>query len=72
MKRGANSGSGHHLFIARTQMKPKSMNPREGRIKFSIQQFQVIGTVELYQITLHNWFHPEDHMEGKKSGREEK
>ncbi len=36
------------------QLKLKRMNPREGRPKFNVQQFQDTGTLELYQVTLHN------------------
>ena len=52
---GIDAGSDHHLVIARAHMKLKCMK-REVRVKFNIQQFQDIGTLELYQVILHNWF----------------
>ena len=45
-----------HLVTARIQRKLKHMKPRQGRVKSSVQQFQDIGTSELYQVTLHNRF----------------
>ena len=45
-----------HLVTARIQLKLKRMKPRQGRVKFNVQQFQDIGTSELYQVTLHNRF----------------
>ena len=56
VRRGADAGSDHHLVAARIQLKLKRMKPRQGRVKSSVQQFQDIGTSELYQVPLHNWF----------------
>ena len=56
VKRGADAGSDHHLVTAKIQMKLKRTTHSEGRTKFNIQQFQDIGTSELYKVTLHNRF----------------
>ena len=53
-RRAADAGSDHHLLTAKIQLKLKAMKHREGRVKFNIQQFQDIGTTELYKIALHN------------------
>ena len=54
VKRGADAGSDHHLVIAKIQLKLKRTTHTEGRAKFNIQQFEDIGTTELYKLTLHN------------------
>ena len=56
VRRGADAGSDHHLVTARIQLKLKCMKPRHRRVKYNVQQFQDIGTSELYQVTLHNRF----------------
>ena len=56
VRRGADAGSDHHLVTARIQLKLKCMKPRQGSVKFNVQQFQDIGTSEFYQVTLHNQF----------------
>lgn len=53
-RRGADAGSDHHLLPAKIQLKLKCMKHREERVKFNIQQFQDIGTSELYKVALHN------------------
>ncbi len=55
-RRGADVGSDHHLVIAKTKLKLKQMKARQDRIKLDVQQFQDIGTSQLYQVTLHNRF----------------
>ena len=42
VRRGADAGSDHHLVTARIQLKLKRMKPRQGRVKFNVQQFQDI------------------------------
>ena len=54
VRRGADAGSDHHLLTAKIQLKLKWMKHREERVKFNTQQFQDIGTSELYKVALHN------------------
>lgn len=56
VRRGADAGFDHHLLTAKIQLKLKCMKHREERVKFDTQQFQDIGTSELYKVALHNRF----------------